>query len=158
MVAFVMLNPSTADALEDDPTIRRCVGFAQSWGYGGILVVNLFSYRATNPGELAGVSYSEAVGEATDFVILSACADVLSDPRGRVVAAWGARSSLKHAKAKAYYDRRVREVTALLREGGVVLDCIKETTAGEPRHPLYLSGSLAPRLWGGMMEGVREDS
>ena len=51
-VNFIMLNPSTADAQEDDPTIRRCIGFAKAWGYGGIVVTNLFAYRATNPKEL----------------------------------------------------------------------------------------------------------
>lgn len=51
-VMFIMLNPSTADAYEDDPTIRRCINFAKSWGYGGIVVGNLFAYRATNPKKL----------------------------------------------------------------------------------------------------------
>lgn len=49
---FVMLNPSTADGLDDDPTVRRCVRFARGWGYGELVVVNLFPYRATDPGEL----------------------------------------------------------------------------------------------------------
>lgn len=54
-VLFIMLNPSTADGDVDDPTIRRCIGFAKSWGYGGIYVGNLFAYRATDPKELLKV-------------------------------------------------------------------------------------------------------
>ncbi|MES2137565.1 MAG: DUF1643 domain-containing protein [Pseudomonadota bacterium] len=52
VVAFVMLNPSTADAVQDDPTIRRCIGFAKAWGKGGIVVINLFAFRATNPKDM----------------------------------------------------------------------------------------------------------
>jgi hypothetical protein len=61
-VCFIMLNPSTADHHRDDPTIKRCMGFARRWGHGGIQVVNLFAYRATDPKELYMLGYSEAVG------------------------------------------------------------------------------------------------
>ena len=48
-VMFIGLNPSTADATEDDPTLRRCIGFAKSWGFGGLYMLNVFAYRATDP-------------------------------------------------------------------------------------------------------------
>ena len=113
VVAFVMLNPSTADARRDDPTIRRCIGFAKSWGFGGMEVVNLFAYRTTDPGELRRVT--DPVGADNDRHIRRAIARA-----DLVVLAWGARTrsrrllSLPHAR------------------------CLGLTRAGQPRHPLYL--------------------
>ncbi len=59
LVLFIMHNPSTADADNDDPTIRRCINFAKSWGYGGIMVGNIIPYRCTNPNELIGIPHQE---------------------------------------------------------------------------------------------------
>ena len=83
-VNFIMLNPSTADAQEDDPTIRRCIGFAKAWGYGGIVVTNLFAYRATNPKELKKVD--KPFGEHNHLYQLEAA--VISSEL--TVCAWGA--------------------------------------------------------------------
>ena len=123
-MGFVMLNPSTADAEEDDPTIRRCIGFAGNMGYGGIEVVNLFAYRATNPKALADAR--DPVGPENDEAILEAMKGT-----GIVVCAWGA----------LHFDGladRVGEVLALLKRANLVTACLALTQDGEPRHPLYL--------------------
>lgn len=126
-LVVVMLNPSTADASVDDPTIRRVTGFAEREGYGGILVYNLFAYRATNPRELATVA--DPVGTMNDSFLtyaLQACADT-----GRpVLAAWGS-SELARERAAA--------VTRLV--PGVSWVCLGTSKNGAPRHPLYLKNT-----------------
>lgn len=125
-MVFVMLNPSTADATEDDPTIRRCRSFAEREGAGGLIVVNLFALRATNPAELqkhdepVGPDNVQNVGQA---LLLAAIT------RGYVVCAWGA------------HDMATREARRLRRRASdccVELRCLGLTKAGAPRHPLYL--------------------
>jgi hypothetical protein len=118
---WIMLNPSTADALEDDPTIRRCVAFTKAWGLDGLVVVNLFALRATDPRHLA--RHSEPVGVANDQFIADAI-----QPWSVVVAAWGA-----HPLA----DQREEEVMALI-AGKTGAGCLGVTKAGYPRHPLYV--------------------
>lgn len=129
-VCFVMLNPSTADASEDDPTIRRCIGFARAWGFGRLEVVNLFAWRATDPAALRGVA--DPVGPENDGHIMRAA-------RGAklVIAAWGAHGALLE---------RGEEVRAMLARRFVVhhLGLTKE---GHPRHPLYLRADLQPEAW-----------
>lgn len=124
-VAFVMLNPSTADALTDDPTIRRCQGYARAWGAGGLLVLNLFALRATDPRELK--TAADPVGPANDIAI----AQLLAQPEGLgpVVAAWGNHGSLLG---------RAEAVTAAVAGLGVHLWSLGCTGSGQPRHPLYL--------------------
>lgn len=124
-VAFVMLNPSTADAVYDDPTIRKCIGFADRWGYGGILVANLYAWRATDPRKLRQVP--DPVGIANDTAIRTA----VTSSKG-VVVAWG-----RHARKE-----RAREVCALIREAGQVPLCIGYTKSGHPIHPLMQPYSL----------------
>ncbi|MGH3977119.1 MAG: DUF1643 domain-containing protein, partial [Pseudonocardiaceae bacterium] len=88
---FIMLNPSTADAADDDPTIRRCTSYARSWGLGGLMVVNLYAYRATDPADLWKVD--DPVGPDNDDhlrAVLAAATDVGAP----VVAAWGANARL----------------------------------------------------------------
>jgi hypothetical protein len=121
---FIMLNPSTADADVDDPTVRRCIGFAASWGCGGLVVVNLYALRSTDPRALW--SADDPVGPENDFYIASS-ARAFELPGAPLVAAWGA-----HAKA----DR----VDHVLTIPGVAdrLQCLGTTKAGAPRHPLYL--------------------
>ena len=125
--AFVMLNPSTADASEDDPTIRRCIGFAKSWGYGGIEVVNLYAYRATNPKDLWKTA--SPIGPGNDDHIREAAQSC-----DRVVLAWGAHG--------AKYGRGQR-VEDLVRECGKDVVTLGRTKSGEPKHPLYLRADTA---------------
>lgn len=119
---FIMLNPSTADASIDDPTIRRCIGFAKSWGCDGIRVVNLFAIRATDPkGIRIGVG---AVGPDNDLFILQEAARCQI-----LVAAWGAHGT---------YQSRDRKVVLGMRRAGFNLKALGWTAKGHPRHPLYM--------------------
>lgn len=127
-VAFVMLNPSTADASEDDATIRRCIGFAKAWGYGGIDVVNLFAFRATDPKELK--TARNAIGPDNDAYVLSTVR--LAD---KVICAWGANGDL---------FGRADRVTKILRDADVDLWCLEKTAKGMPKHPVRLRGDLLP--------------
>lgn len=129
---FVMLNPSTADAAVDDPTIRRCLGFARAWGCGSLLVVNLYAWRATNPAELAVAD--DPVGPGNDDFIAGAAAVAAYD-RAPLVAAWGANAR----------PERVAQVIAL--PGMDRLTALALTKAGQPRHPLYLKADLKPQPW-----------
>ena len=123
-VGFVMLNPSQADATLNDPTIRRCMGFAQDWGYGGLEVVNLFAYRAKNPVSLKQID--DPIGEENDRYVLT-----LADRVETIVAAWGNWGSLRG---------RDRAVMHQLQSSPKVF-CLGTTKTGQPRHPLYLKRS-----------------
>lgn len=119
---FIMLNPSTADASKDDPTIRRCIGFARSWGCTGIVVVNLYALRSTDPANLW--THPDPVGPANDAWLV----DVVLDA-SEVVCAWGSNAKRE----------RVAEVAAILRRAGAKLKCLGVTKFGSaPRHPLYV--------------------
>lgn len=125
VLLFVMLNPSKADAEIDDPSIRKCVGFAQRNGYGGIIVVNLYAYRATDPNELRIAGYP--VGERNDAHILAAAWDVTARG-GRTVVAWGANAS---GSARAAAVLEMLEQIAPVYTLRVLAD-------GTPGHPLML--------------------
>ncbi|MEO8632426.1 MAG: DUF1643 domain-containing protein, partial [Chloroflexota bacterium] len=88
LIAFCMLNPSTADERSDDPTIRRCIGFARDWGYGGVEIVNVFALRATDPRELRRLR--DPVGPRNDSYVLDAAERAAS-----VVIAWGAHGAFR---------------------------------------------------------------
>ena len=127
-VVFVMLNPSTADEATDDPTIRRCISFAKKWNYGGIEVVNLFAYCASDPKLLAGIV--DPIGRDNNEYIVQAINEA-----GLVVAAWGAHRSAV---------TRGAEVKAILKlHAGEILRCLGKTKSGAPRHPLYVSSDKA---------------
>jgi hypothetical protein len=130
---WIMLNPSTADATLDDPTIRRCIGFSRSWGSGSLVVVNLFALRATDPAELA--HHPDPVGLDNDEHIAFAAAGA-REHGGRIFAAWGAHPM---AAERAHAVARLVDPTALL--------CLGTTKAGAPRHPLYVKGDTTPTPW-----------
>lgn len=129
---FIMLNPSTADASVDDPTIRRCMGFARRWNLGGILVVNLFQLRATDPAALLTQTDLNPPGADDTIANLMAYTDT-------VIAAWGALS-----KRLSY---RAAEVAAIARKRDKRLYHLGLTKDGSPRHPLYLRGDASPELY-----------
>ena len=131
VVAFVMLNPSTADAVRNDPTVRRCINYANAWGYGWLIVTNLSPLRATDPRELlaAGAEPEDVQRENERAIIEAASVADL------VVAAYGV-----HGAAEC----RAERVLELLVEAGVTVACLGLTKAGAPRHPLYLPASARP--------------
>lgn len=128
-VCFIMLNPSTADAHVDDPTIRRCLGFAQRWGFGGLEVVNLFAFRSSSPEVLQSVE--DPVGPDNERYLKAAAARA-----GKIVLAFGA------SRLAACRWRAVEPLFA-----GLPLYCLGECANGAPRHPLYVSSSVSPMLW-----------
>ena len=126
---LIGLNPSTTDPHQDNPTIRRCMGFAQDWGYSGLCVANLFAYRATYPNDL--FSAADPVGPQNDAWLrrLARQADL-------VVAAWG-----NHGR---FNDRAVQVVRQL-----PTMHYIRLNRSGEPAHPLYLPRHLKAQPWVG---------
>lgn len=127
MAVFIMLNPSTADAIVVDPTIRRCITFARSLKAGGVIVTNLFALRSTNPQTLH--THPAPVGPDNDAV-LSWVLSGRHGPVGPVVAAWGIHGTLLD---------RGESVTRLMKACNVRPLCLGVTKDGHPRHPLYLS-------------------
>lgn len=127
-VCWIMLNPSKADAEVDDPTIRRCVSFGKLWGYGGIRVVNLFAYRATNPKDVDKFSAVSEPGDPSrnDRFIL----DAIRRSPAISVAAWG-------NNANTIQQSRVCEVLRMVKAEKLTLMCFGLTSKRQPRHPLY---------------------
>lgn len=122
IVTFIGLNPSTADETEDDPTIRRCIGYAKRWGFQGMIMLNIFAFRATDPKEM--MTASEPIGKRNNEVIR-----ITSEDSHKVVACWGIHG--------AYLNRDLK-VQVLLRP---ILDrvfCFGKTLCGQPKHPLHL--------------------
>ena len=118
-VMFIMLNPSTADAKQNDPTIRRCIGFARDWGYGGVRVGNLYAWRTPYPSALRYAP--DPIGKGNDTALHE-----LAEGAALVVAAWGVHGAWL-ARAQAFR----REFTRPLHALGI-------TKSGEPAHPLRL--------------------
>ncbi len=132
---FVMLNPSTADATTDDPTIRRCIGFAKREGCTVLTVVNLFALRATDPAELG--KHADPVGPDNGRHLAE---QIEHHHRlGFIVAAWGANPA-------AQRDMSFGPLTVLLRNVGAL--CLGVTADGSPRHPLYVKADQPLVLWG----------
>lgn len=124
-VTFIMLNPSTADAEQDDPTIRRCISFAKAWGCGQLAVVNLFAFRATDPKELATADDPVGIWNHSSVTNWTYRSQI-------VVAAWGVHGKLNEQGAKM--ERSLRQLRVPLR-------CLGVTKDGYPRHPLYVKSS-----------------
>ena len=128
---FLMLNPSTADEAKLDPTCARARAYAAAWGYGALIVTNLFGWRSTDPRALQRVR--DPVGAGNDAAILRAAKE--SD---LVVCAWGNHGEYGQRGSKVLHD---------LRTSGVKLHVLKTTGSGQPAHPLYLKKSLKAAPW-----------
>jgi hypothetical protein len=128
---FLMLNPSTADEVQLDPSCTRARNYAAQWRYGALVVTNLFGWRATDPGDMKAAR--DPVGRGNDAAILQAArsADL-------VVCAWG-NHGLHGGRSSCIID--------CLRKAGVNLHVLRLNAGGEPAHPLYLPGTLAPVPW-----------
>ena len=121
-VLFIGLNPSTADEVEDDSTVKRCMSYAEQWGFGGILIGNLFAYRATNPLEM--MTASDPVGTENDSWLKK-----LTNEADLIVGVWGNSGQFKG---------RSIEVVSMLRR----LYCLQITAKGEPHHTRGLPDGL----------------
>jgi hypothetical protein len=126
---FLMLNPSTADEVKLDPTCSRARDYAERWGYGALIVTNIFAFRNTNPNQMKAAA--DPVGPGNDAAIVRAARQSKI-----VVCAWG-----NHG---AFLDRSSR-VKTLMNE--IQLHVLRLNANGEPAHPLYLPGKLKPAAW-----------
>lgn len=130
-IAFIGLNPSTADAEKNDPTVTRCIGYAKRWGFAGMWMLNLFSWRSTDPQQLyeRHKARLEIIGKGNDQAIARVCASAK-----RIVCAWGSHGALQ--------DRGEILLRTVLRQHE--LHCLGITKDGHPRHPLYLRSDARP--------------
>lgn len=130
-VLFVMLNPSTATEVQNDPTVERCERRARALGYGGFRVCNIFAWRDTDPRAMRAAA--DPVGPANDAAIRDGA--LWSDA---IVCAWGTHG--------AHLDRG-RQVETLLRATGRTLTHLGLSKDGHPKHPLYIAYSQQPETW-----------
>ena len=127
LASFIGLNPSTADEWQDDPTVRRCRTFAESWNCGGLLMLNVFAFRATLPADMKKVEDPIRPRNTAAYLI-----EQLATCGGPHIAAWGKHSS--HRNHGEYIKCHFPH-----------LDCLALNLDGSPKHPLYLKGSLLPQ-------------
>ena len=138
---FVMLNPSTADGTEDDPTIRRCVRFAQREWCGSMDVINLFSIRSKDPSTIAAMNASgrNLYGDQR----AEAIARAFHPQPDVIIVAWGAATVIPE-----YLVRRAIETMRESHPWGMEAMCLGKTKSGDPRHPLYVRGDQPLERWG----------
>lgn len=129
VLMFVGLNPSTADEEKNDPTVTRCVNYAHDWGYGTLLMMNIFALRSTDPRGLKIVD--DPIGPENDAYL-----QATSRQANSIVCGWG-----NHGQ---FMQRGVR-VYDLLKQRALL--CLGVTKAGEPSHPLYLRRDLIPKSY-----------
>jgi len=128
---FLMLNPSTADEVANDPTVTRCIRYARDWGFKRLFVANIFALRSTDPAKL--LLHPEPIGLDNDRWIRT-----LAGAADQVVGAWGAHAAVVE---------REPQILELLRGTVDEIYCLEKSAAGHPRHPLYMPASLKPQLW-----------
>jgi hypothetical protein len=130
---FIMLNPSVADAYNDDPTIRRCISYGRNWGYADIIVTNLFALRSTDPRALK--SHPDPIGPDNDRYIIEAAKGACE-----VICAWG---------AEPMAEGRAPVILGMLRNLGIIPRVLGFTKSGQPLHPLFKPGHLEATPWEG---------
>lgn len=130
---FICLNPSTADERKDDPTIRKCIGFAKRWGFEAVCITNLFAFRSTDP--LAMKKYPEPVGPDNNNHIRKCARDA-----ELVIAAWSKHGVFNHRDVEVW--AMVSNERYLTDDG---LQCLAVNQDGTPSHPLYLKYDLKPQ-------------
>ena len=130
-VNFIMLNPSTADELRNDPTVERCEGRARMLGFGGFAVTNIFAWRATDPFEMRRATHPD--GPENDAILTETAAQA-----DMVIVAWGVHGG---------HRDRGQSVAQALRDAGISLFHLGLSKDGHPRHPLYLPYARQPVLW-----------
>jgi hypothetical protein len=128
VVNFILLNPSTADATLDDPTVRACIKFAQQWKFDGLFITNLFAFRATDPVEMR--SCKNPHGNENDRYLKS-----IAEKSRMVVVAWGNHGT---------HCGRDMEVLKILKDIKKLF-CLGTTISGSPRHPLYIKRTVRPQ-------------
>ncbi len=122
-LCVVGLNPSVADEIDNDPTISRLIGHARRWGYGGLHMLNLFAFRATDPADMKKTP--DPVGPCNDGAIFETAKDK------DVLAAWGNHGDFKNRSA---------QVVEILKFAKAHIYCLGKNANGSPKHPLYLRG------------------
>ncbi|WP_296763304.1 DUF1643 domain-containing protein [Sediminimonas sp.] len=128
---FVMLNPSTATEVQNDPTVERCERRARTLGFGAFRVCNIFAWRDTDPRAMRAAA--DPVGRDNDAAIVESC-----DWADRIIAAWGAHGA---------HLGRGPAVARLLHGTGYPVYHLGLTKDGHPRHPLYIAYSRQPEPW-----------
>lgn len=132
---FIGLNPSTADEDNDDPTLRRCIDFAQRWGHGGLVMTNAFAFRSTDPEPMIAIGEA-AIGEENTVRYLE---HIASECAGKPIAAWGTNVRRVKWGPQGKLNRN-DELKICMGP----LDCLRVTKEGYPEHPLYLPKTLEP--------------
>jgi len=130
VVVFLMLNPSTADEMKNDPTVERCERFAKKWEFDGYEVTNLFAWRDTDPKKMRQAE--DPIGPDNDYYIKKSCQGA-----DQVICGWG--------NDGVYFDRS-ENVLQMLKDTGIKLYALKMNGGGEPTHPLYQPYSRQPFL------------
>lgn len=138
-VLFVALNPSTADAEQDDNTVRRMMRFAEVWGWPAMELVNLYAYRATDPRAL--VNADDPVGPENNRTIAAA-----AERAAIVIACWGSMEVPR-------FRDRADVVHGMLLRADATIRCLGVNKDGAPKHPLYVPGTTLPTRWGAVDRG-----
>lgn len=128
---FIMLNPSTATEVQNDPTVERCERRSRALGFGAFRVLNIFAYRATDPRDMKRAE--DPVGPGNDAAIMDGM-----DWASRVICAWGTHGA---------HQGRGAAVKTLLRASGRELLHLGLSKAGHPKHPLYIGYAVQPQVW-----------